>query len=369
MIVFITTVHAPFDTRIFHKQAKTLARAGHDVTLIARHPRSETIDGIRIVALPAPRNRVSRMFGLAWKAFRLALRERADVYHFHDPELLPVGMLLKLLTPAKIIYDVHEDVPRQILSKTWLPRLVRRPVSLAFRLLETAAAHGCHAVVPATEGVAEHFHHRELVVVHNYPVVRLIDRAAPAERSDEKTSLVYIGGITRLRGAMEMLDAVGVVAQHHPIRLDLIGGFHPANLEAEARRHPGWEHVSYFGWRPAPEVYGILRAADAGLACLHPIPRHRVALSVKLFEYMAAGIPVIASDFPLWREIVEGNECGLTVDPLDPQAIADAILYLIEHPDEARKMGRRGRQAVEANYNWEREAKKLTDLYERLLAR
>jgi len=364
----LTTVHPPFDTRVFHKQAKTLARAGYDVSLIAKHKCDEMIDGIRIIALPGSWNRLTRMFGLTLKTFRMALRQRADVYHIHDPELLLAGVFLKRLTGAKIIYDVHEDVPQQILSKTWLPSLFRKPISSLVAVWEKVAAHCCDAVVPATEGVAEHFCHHELVVVHNFPDLRLLDDAEFVGRSDEKTSLVYIGGITRLRGAQEMLHAVGIVAERYPIRLELIGGFHPAELEEKARKLAEWEHVSYFGWRPAPEVYGVLKAADAGIVCLHPIPRHRVALSVKLFEYMAAGIPVIASDFPLWRSIVEGDRCGLNVDPLDPQAIADAICYIIEHPDEAREMGRRGRQAVEQKYNWETEAKKLIALYERLLA-
>jgi len=367
-VCILTTVHSPFDTRIFHKQARTLVRAGYDVTLLAEHMRTETIDGIRIIALPVPRNRLVRMFGLTWRAFRQALRQRADVYHFHDPELLPAGVLLRLLTRGKVIYDVHEDVPQQILSKTWLPHVLRRPTSFLFGQLEKAFSRCCHAVVPATEGVAAHLRHPELVVVHNYPDLKLIDTSEPAERNGEETSVVYIGGITRLRGATEMLDALRIAAERHPVRLNLIGSFHPERLEQEARKRPEWTHVSHFGWRPAPEVYGVLQAADVGLACLHPIPRHRVAMSVKLFEYMAAGIPVIASNFPLWREIVEGNRCGLNVDPLDPQAIAEGIRYVIEHPDEAREMGKRGRQAVEQKYNWETEAQELVALYERLLS-
>jgi len=365
-VCILTTVHPVRDTRIFHKQAKTLVRAGYDVTLIARHSRDEMIDGIRVFALPEPQNRLTRMFGQTWRVFRLALRQQADVYHFHDPELLLVGVLLKLLTRAKVIYDVHEDVPQQILSKTWLPVVLRHLVSIAFGLFERAAARWFSAVVPATEGVEEHFEHRELVVVHNYPDLGLIDGAEPAERGNGKASLVYIGGITRLRGAEEMLQAVGIVAKRFPVRLSLIGGFHPPQFADIVRNRPEWEHVSYFGWRPAPEVYGVLRAADIGLVCLHPISRHQVALPVKLFEYMAVGIPVIASNFPLWREILEGNRCGLTVDPLDRQAIADAICYLIEHPDEAQEMGRNGRCAVEEKYNWEQEAEKLVALYRRI---
>ncbi|MBC7077734.1 MAG: glycosyltransferase, partial [Synergistales bacterium] len=135
-VCILTTVHPPFDTRIFHKEARALVTAGYDLTLIAQHDKNEVVDGVKVIALPKPKNRFTRIFGLTWRAFRLALRQRADVYHFHDPELLPVGGLLKLLTRAKVIYDVHEDVPEQILTKHWLPALLRHPLAVVFNAFE-----------------------------------------------------------------------------------------------------------------------------------------------------------------------------------------------------------------------------------------
>ena len=117
------------------------------------------------------------------------------------------------------------------------------------------------------------------------------------------------------------------------------------------------------------KVSELLAQARVGVATLHPDPNYLGSLPTKLFEYMAAGLPVVASNFPLWKEIVEGNKCGLTVNPLDPEEIAHAIEYLINHPDEARRMGENGRQAVLEKYNWETEGKKLLALYEKLLAR
>ena len=139
-VCVLTTVHPPFDTRIFYKQARTLARAGYKVVLIAQHNRDEMVDGVKIVALPKPRNRFARIFGLTWRAFHLALRERAEIYHFHDPELLPIGVLLKIFTRAKVIYDVHEDVPEQILTKHWIPCLLRRPLAGVFNAFEKLMA-------------------------------------------------------------------------------------------------------------------------------------------------------------------------------------------------------------------------------------
>ena len=367
-VCILTTVHPPFDTRIFHKQAKTLVRASYGVTLIVQHDRDEVVDGVRIMALPKPRNRFTRIFGLAGRAFRLALREHADVYHFHDPDLLPIGVLLKLFTKRKVIYDVHEDVPAQILTKHWIPSVLRRPLAWFFNLAEKLATRALN-VVAATEGIAEKFSRRNPIVIHNYPDLEMLPNVTRDAAIQNERVLIYVGGISRLRGAVEMVDALACLSHLGNLRLDLIGRFEPASLEAELQKMRGYERVRFLGWLQPEEVYKYLAQANIGLVCLHPEPRYAISLPVKLFEYMAAGLPVIASNFPLWKEIIEGNECVITVDPLNPKAIAEAIEYLLTHPDEARRMGENGRQAVLEKYNWETEGKKLLALYEKLLAR
>jgi len=368
-ICIITTVHPPFDTRIFHKEARTLARAGYEVTLIAQHSHNEVVDGVKITGLPKPRNRFSRTFGLTWRAFRTALRQRAEVYHFHDPELLPIGVLLKLFTRAKVIYDVHEDVPEQILTKHWIPALLRRPVAVVFNSLEKLLVRAADAVVVATEGIAEKFASFNPVVVHNYPNLQMLPNPSTERGGGEEKVLIYAGGITELRGAREMVRALEQLKPACDVELHLIGKFEPPELERKLQALPGYQRVRFLGWMKPENVYAHLAKADIGLVCLHPEPRFVVALPVKLFEYMAAGLPVIASDFPLWKEIVEGSNCGLCVDPLDPQAIARAIEFLITHPEEAREMGENGRRAVEEKYNWEHEGEKLLALYDKLLSR
>ena len=368
-VVHLTTVHPPFDTRIFHKEAKTLAQAGYEVVLIAQHERNEVVDGVKIIALPRPRNRFVRIFGLTWRAFCLALRESAEVYHFHDPELLPIGVLLKLFTGAKVIYDVHEDVPQQILTKYWIPAPLRRPVAAVFNAVEKLLAWAVDAVVVATEGIAEKFARFKPVVVHNYPHLEMLPNLSTRRREGGEKVLVYVGGISKLRGAIEMVRALEYLNPAWDIRLDLVGKLEPPELEGELQALPGYRRVRFLGWMQPENVYAHLAKADIGLVCLHPVPRFMVAWPVKLFEYMAAGLPVVASNFPLWKEIVEGNRCGITVDPLDPKAIAQAIEYLLTHPEEARQMGENGRRVVEEKYNWDREGAKLLKLYEELLRR
>ena len=368
-VCILTTVHPPFDTRIFHKQAKTLARAGYDVTLIAKHKFDETVDGIKIIALPFPRNRLVRMFGHTWKTLRVALLQRADVYHIHDPELLPIGGLLKLLTRRPVLYDIHENVLAQIRGKTWLPRILRPVMRYLYWMIERALLRLMDAVILAEDSYYPLYRgHRSPSIIHNYPILRM-QRMLPKSTA-QVFRAVYVGGVTRVRGALTMAEAATILEKCDvSIEWAVIGPVRPSNLESALNNVvadvPGFRVV---GALPFDEAQQAIECADVGLAVLKPIPNYVESLPTKLLEYMMAGIPVIASNFPLWREIVEGNECGLTVDPLDPQAIADAICYLIEHPAEAQEMGRRGRQAVEHMYSWQGEASKLLELYERLVA-
>jgi glycosyltransferase involved in cell wall biosynthesis len=366
-VCILTTVHPPFDTRIFHKQAKTLAQAGYDVVLIAQHDRNGVVDGVKIIAIPKPRNRFYRIFGLTWKAFFLALKQKADVYHFHDPELLPIGMLLKFFTHAKVIYDVHEDVSEQILTKSWIPALLRRPWAVMFNFVEKLLARWVDAVVVATKGIAEKFRRLNPIVVHNYPDHTLLLNPMPATEVKKGKVLIYVGGISRIRGAVEMVRALEFLEHIPDLRLDLIGRFEPPELERELRELPGYQRVRFLGWLPWEEAWEHAGAASIGLLLFLPAPNHERSLPNKLFEYMAAGLPVIASNFPLWKEIVEGNNCGLCIDSLNPKAIAKAIEYLLEHPEEVRKMGENGRRAVLEKYNWEQEAKKLLAMYKNLM--
>ncbi len=361
-IVHLTSVHSALDVRIFHKEAKTLARAGHDVTLIAPHDRDEWVGGVRIVALPRPLNRLDRLFHLVWLLFRRALQQKARVYHLHDPELLGVGLLLKV-AGRQVIFDAHENLPKQILSKQWIAPILRRPLAVVVGLIEKAFVLSYDRVVVATEDIAKRFRGKHPIVIHNYPILEMMHPRNVAHATDDECVLVYVGVISRTRGAVEMVRALQRLPHRMRVRLDLIGRFEPGDLEDELKALEGYERVRFLGWHSMPQVYRQIADADIGLLCLHPEPNHITALPTKLFEYMAAAIPVIASNFPLWIEIIERNQCGKVVDPLDPADEADAIASLMENPELGREMGKNGRRAVLEKYNWGREAENLLQVY------
>ena len=371
-ICILTSAHPAFDTRIFHKQAKTLSKAGYEVILIAQHDKDEVVDGIKIVALPKPRNRFWRMLG-TWCVFGLALRQKADIYHFHDPELLPVGILLKILTEAKIVYDIHENIKEQILTKHWLQHGTRKPISWLYQSIEKIGLRFMDRIIIAEDSYIKNYAGlAKIQSVKNYPALPPCKMSI--EEKKPRPTLVYVGSISVGRGILEMISSIKLLkAKYENILLALVGPVDQDSLKVKI--HGSLEqsliqgNVRLMGSINNKEIYNMLSDCHIGMAILHPEPNYVESLPTKLFEYMAAGLPVIASNFPLWQEIIEDNHCGLTVDPLDPQEIARAIEYLIEHPDEARKMGENGRKAALEKYNWEKESKKLLALYEDVLKR
>lgn len=361
-ICHLTSVHTLTDTRIFYKECMTLVKAGYEVILIGTNDRDELRDGVQIFGLSKPKNRIERMLSTTKKLYKKAVACNADIYHFHDPELIPVGLLLKA-KGKKVIYDVHEDVPRQILSKPWLPGFLRKAISCIVERIENYAAKRFDWIVTATPHIRDRFLkvNSRVIDINNFPI--LSELYEPNVDWTSKGKVVcYVGGITKIRGIFEMVQAIGMT----DYKLLLAGNFDYKEEKEHVKKTIGWKQVVELGHISREEVRAVLSSSMAGLVVLHPIANYMDALPVKMFEYMAAGIPVIASNFPLWKEIIEGNKCGLCVDPLNPKEIANAIQWIMNNPGQAKRMGENGRKAVEEKYNWEAESKKLLAVYENL---
>ena len=363
-VVHLTSVHDAFDIRIFRKECRSLAAAGYDVVLVAPHDRDEVVDGVRIKAVARPGSRLERMLRTSWAVFRAGVRERGALYHLHDPELLLFGVWLQL-TGHAVVYDAHEDAPRDILSKHYLPRPVRAVLAVLVDALERAVCSAFAGVVTVTAPIAARFDPRRTVVAHNYPLLAEFPAPGTQPFAERARAAVYVGGLSRIRGVREMVAAIGRAAEHGAAELWLAGRLDPPALEAELAREPGWAHTARLGWCDRERIVSLLGSARVGLLVLHPVPNHLGSLPIKLFEYMGAGLPVVASDFPMWRSVL--GDAAKWVDPLDPQAIAAATTWLFDHPEEAQRMGRLGREAVESRFHWEREAQVLLALYARIV--
>ena len=362
-VCFLTSIRTPFDHR-FLKESKSLVRMDYEVTLIAPHDRDEVADGVRIKAVPKSSGRLARITWTVWCVCREAMRQPADIYLLNDPEIVPVGLLLRLWG-KRVVYDIRELIELQFLTKDYLPWWARSLCGRAVGRLQRFAVPRLSAVMVATPSIMEQLRNarpRDIVVVQNFPsLLELSAKDCPPW--DQRPNWgVYIGRITFLRGIREMLGAIALLPENRGVSLKIAGRFDSERVRSEVAQLPGWERSEYLGSLDRAGVWNLLARARFGLVTMHPSAAHFDAWPVKLFEYMCAGIPVIASDFPLWREIVGGAGCGLLVDPLNPEAIAQAIQYLLARPAEAEAMGRRGREAVERQYNWQKEEGKLLQL-------
>lgn len=365
-VVHLTSVHDRYDTRIFLKMCRSLAAAGHSVTLVVADGRGdETRDDVRILDVGKPSGRRDRMTRTTRQVLARAVGLSADIYHLHDPELLFAGLALKR-RGRRVVFDAHEDLPAQVMSKAYLHPAVRKAISRSVAVLEHFTCRRLDAVVAATPVIAEKFARMgaTTVNVNNYPLLGELDALAPWDR--KRREVCYVGGMFATRGIRELVAAMDITQSG--ARLLLAGRFEPG-LRDELVKTPGWANVEELGYLDRGQVRDVLSRSVAGLVTLHPTPAYHDSLPVKMFEYMSAGLPVIASDFPLWREIVEGNNCGVCVDPKGVREIAAAIDHLVSHEDLAQSMGKNGSRAVHERYNWSIEEKKLLALYDQLLAR
>lgn len=367
-IAHITSVHPRQDVRILWKECSSLAMSelGSISLYVADGLGNEISQRVSIRDLgKIEGGRIARALVGNFRAIRAVLSEKPSIVHFHDPELIPTGIVVRLLG-CKVIYDVHEDVPRQILNKHWLPRVLRFPTAWLMALLEWISSRIFTSIVAATPTIAARFPSHKTVTVHNFPVLTEFMPFKPVACRKRKFNFVYVGGLSEIRGTYEIIKAFGCIANSCNCFLDLAGSFSSASEELYAKSLSGWDRVRYHGYVTRGKVTELLEGACAGLVVLHPIPNYKDAYPIKMFEYMAAGLPVIASDFPLWRRIIEEHSCGLLVDPLNVDEIADALRWFLEYPQEAEAMGRRGREAVESSYNWDKEKDTLLGLYSKL---
>lgn len=361
-ICILTTVHDPFDSRIFHKQARSLARAGYAVTLLGQSAPDATIDGVRLMPLP-PRpparqawRRWLRLPAVWWRA----RHTRADVYLLHDPELTPVGLLLKL-GGSKVVYDVHEHVPYQILDKAWIPAALRRPVAWLYDRYERTIAGHFDALMVAFEQIAARFPNADPVIIRNVPQLERWHRADPAGAGpDGKVIAVYAGAVQPDRCILELVQAAGRVDPALRLELWIVGRFSTAEYENQVRAAAG-ENVRLWGYMPHEQVPELLAQAHIGLMSLRPQPNSTVNWPIKLFEYMAAGLPMVMTDNPFWADLAAGSAVPVNIE--DPDDIARGLAALAADPAWRAELGARGYAAAHARYAWAGEERTLIDLF------
>lgn len=364
-VVHVALAHDPFDVRIFEKEARALAAAGYDVVLAAPGAVAGESDGVTFCPLPETASRR----GILAAPQRIAAVAKAlhplgaAVWHIHEPELAALALHVPAGWP-RLIYDAHEDAPVEALSINAARPLKGRVLSLAWRAALAYMRRRFDGFVAATPAIAATLPADRTVVVRNYPDLSI----APGPRpfAERPPVVAYVGTIMRSRGLFTMLEVLDRLPKEDPTRLLLVGAFRPSGLEAEARRHPGWKRVDFFGWSRWADVLERLDDVRAGWLPLHQTPETVTSLPVKLFEYMAKGLPVLLTENAMWREMA--GAAAVSVPEDDAAAMQETLRDLLGDPLRAQELGRQGRERLVAHYSWQSQVPALLGLYARCVA-
>lgn len=350
--------HRAFDPRVFQKEARSLAKAGFDVTYVVPHDKDEERDGVKILSVPRYPKGWKKLITSPWLIYKRAMQcPRDSIFHLHDSELLWIGVLMKL-RGRRLLYDAHEDTPEQITYQHWIPALLRKPYAWFYYLLEKLCGRWFDAIIVAEPVIAKYFPPSKITLVRNFPIAAQFQEPSPYFSRSKK--IIYAGLVSRARGAMEMAEAAKIAKATHDFTMIFAGDFSPLGLREEVT---GKFPVEDIPWMDSSQIVKLMMDSRAGMIVPHPIDRYKSNYPVKVFEYMIAAMPAIASKHGESARFVLEAEAGIVVDPLNPTEIADAIRWILDHPEEAAEMGKRGRQLILSKYNWEEESKKLVNLY------
>lgn len=367
-VVHITTVHNPHDPRIYYKQCLSAQKGGFETYLVARaaRPKLAENDGVTHIQLKKRTSRLKRMIFGAWEAYRKAKKLRADIYVFHDPELMWIGALLKKKDNI-VIYDIHEDYVTSMLQKPYLAKPFRIFFAKTYRFIETILTRKMELSL-AEKYYAQFYPDGKTIL--NYPLLNEGFLQIARSKQPIVDKLLYTGNVTLERGAhiharLPQIDEkitvqfVGKCASDIADEMKSIAGEHAERLK--------FEGIDEFVLKEKIEDYYINENWLAGIAIFPATDHYMKKELTKFFEYMNAGLPIICSNFPTWKAFIDQYECGITVDPNDDEQIKDAIETLRNDPQLARRLGENGRRAVANELNWQKEESKLLVWYNELI--
>lgn len=358
-VCHISPVHDMVDNRIFYRECRSLAVAGYNVAWVVQHEKDDVFDGVQVLALSRTQSKIWRWLFAGWEALYRALRWGADIYHFHDPEFIPYALLLRLLG-KQVVYDIHEDYVSAISQKFYIPKLLRGPLSKLFGAAEVTVARCFHQVI-AERYYSERFPNATAVL--NYPEMK---QQSACQRSE--TALLYTGKVHLYRGAKIHARIPRLVPG---TTVSFVGKCSPdlhREVVAESQSH--LDQLSFVGVGqnvPFMEIVKQYREGSwlAGLAVFPPNEHLDRKELTKFFEYMTYGLPIIASNFPVWKRLVEDNQCGICVDPNDEEQIVDAIQRLTDEK-VWQEMSANGMRAVREKFSWKSQESNLLELYRTL---
>jgi glycosyltransferase involved in cell wall biosynthesis len=287
---------------------------------------------------------------------RVCTKVDADIYHFHDPELIFTGLYLKLMG-KKVIYDIHENNPASILSKPYIKsKIIKKVISKLFDIFEKNSIRFFDAIVTARPDITKRFNHKNIITLRNFPILPNLSEIKNIDIKKEKPSVIFVGGMTEIRGINQLIDSFKDLDN---FELWLLGPI--SEIKLKNRIEKGCKNVKYFGTVEAYEVFNYINQADIGIITFLPVPNHLNTLATKPFEYMACEKPMIMSNFRYWQETF--GKSSLYVDSSNPKEIAKTIERLFNNKKLLKEMGELNKKLSLEKYNWQKESLKLLKLY------
>jgi glycosyltransferase involved in cell wall biosynthesis len=370
-VCILTSVHKPFDVRIFYRQAITLAQCGHRVMLLAHADfDSRREKGVFVKGIARPRNRFFRLLNLL-RFLSKSLNEKAGVYHFHDFELLPIGLALKMLTKKTVFYDCHENYPETAYERVWLPDRFKPLLVRIIAWFEPTVARRLDCVICVVPDQQQRFISAgcRTTLIRNVPRLEMFESVV-RQNLPKENRIIYLGGLTVVRGARLLVDIMAEVKKTHPhIKLLCLGPFNESYVEREVKNYikerqvdDVIEHIPFVAHESVPDY---LVRSKIGLLPWQPNQQMlKMVFPNKVLEYMACGLPIVASDIPSMKYLISEAQSGILVKADDFMEHAKAIRFLLDHREEMERLGAAGRAFVHKKYSWATEEKKLIELYQ-----
>ncbi|NQU27082.1 MAG: glycosyltransferase [Candidatus Marinimicrobia bacterium] len=371
-ICILTSSHPPLDKRIYNKEALSLVKMGFEIDIIAPTKLNCRDDNnINIIGFTRVAKRV--LFPVNWiRIYRLALKRRYSIYHFHDPDLLLLGIILKIVTSRPVIYDVHEHYPERILQY-WQQNIFIQLLRMFFENFENLCSRIIHNTIVVENSQHYRFVKLKCNVIKLFNYAKMDDYVATiaSKRGYNNNVAIHIGSLQQSRGAMEFIQIAKLVYKlNKKIKLVFVDWFYVKKerdlFYAALENEQAQKYIKIIPPVQSNQITNLLESADLGLSLLLPIGQSRKAIPTKLFEYMACGLPIIAEASPYNQQFVEKNDCGILVNHNDIEGFANAIVRLIANKELMRTMGANGKKAFIAKYNWELQENKLREYYQEL---
>jgi glycosyltransferase involved in cell wall biosynthesis len=370
-VCHLTCAHEANDIRIFQKECVSLAKEGYEVYLVASNAESKVVNGINIVGVSVKSmNPIYRLMVSAKKVYQAALKINADIYHFHDIELFKYGVKLKQ-KGYKVIFDSHENWIGYTEELSWLPTIIKKLSSSIIKRNYSKYLNDFDAVITVSPHIVDNLnkYREKIYLICNYPIYneQLMPKINKEEFKKRNKIACYAGTVYKTSSQEIIIKSIKEISN---LSYYIIGSI-SKKYKKKLLEIDNSKKVYFLDFMPHKELLNYYQKCTIGVSIFNyaaNLGGKKGSLGVnKIYEYMASGLPIICTDFELWKKIIDEFHCGIYVNPYDSNAIERSFRYFVDNIDQAYEMGQNGQKAILEEFNWNSQAIKLCDIYKKIL--